>query len=234
MAAMLVNSPLAVPAAIITVKHGTHRIHAKTIHMETLQPTHGAGNQKIAYFTAAVIKNQGAPSLVLADARVFVLVEAGTVEFRQGEAVLWKVRWYPVQNDADVVLVERVHQIFKVHGISVAKSWGEKARCLISPGFFEGEFANWQQLYVGKSHGKTIVGQLMGAFTVGKWPMIFFSDAPPRSQVYLINAYGLPVGFPLGAFFHPRTVVPVVVFFDAIPGGVVGGTFEGNGKWVAA
>ncbi len=51
---------------------------------------------------------------MLAQARVFVLVERGAVEAGQGVGVAGKVRRHPVEDHADALLVQVVDEIAEV------------------------------------------------------------------------------------------------------------------------
>ena len=60
-----------------------------------VEPEEGVRGQEIAHFVAAEVEDQRAPILVLALARIGVLVEIGAVELRQAVRVLRKMRRAP-------------------------------------------------------------------------------------------------------------------------------------------
>ena len=113
-AAVFVGQPLAGLARIIQVEHGSDGIHAQAVNMKSVAPEKGVGQEEIADLVTAVIENQRAPILVRAFARVFVLVESGAVEARQGPVVPRKMRRDPIQQHADAGLMELVDQKLEI------------------------------------------------------------------------------------------------------------------------
>ena len=73
-------------ARVIEVEHRRDRIHAQTVDVILVQPEERVADQEIAHLVAAVVENQRAPILVLALARIHVLVQIGAVEFRETRA----------------------------------------------------------------------------------------------------------------------------------------------------
>ena len=108
-AAVDVGDPLAALAAVIQIEHGGHRVHPETVDVELLHPEVGGGEQEGAHLVAGIVKDHGAPVLVLALAGVGVLICRRAVELVETEAVLGEVGGYPVQNDAHARLVELVN-----------------------------------------------------------------------------------------------------------------------------
>src|SRR5579863_7053095 len=105
-----VRNPFTLPAAVVAIKHGRHRIDAQPVDMKMLQPIERAGDQKTLNFAPAEIIDVGIPVVMKSLARIEMLVERRAVE--PGEAV-WigrKVRRHPVQNDADIRGMERIDE----------------------------------------------------------------------------------------------------------------------------
>src|SRR5208337_5167088 len=97
-----------------------------------VQPEHGARHQKAAHFTAAIVKEVSLPVGVKSLARVGVLEQVRAVEESQAVGVGREVRWNPVENDANVVLVEAIDQVHEILRRAVARGGGEVAGGLVS------------------------------------------------------------------------------------------------------
>src|SRR5207237_4105495 len=108
--AELVRHPLAVRARVIEIEHRGDGIHAETVDVVLLEPEQRVREQEIADFVSSVIENQRAPVTVLALPGIDVLVEARSIEARETMRVLWKMAGDPVENDADAVLMARIHK----------------------------------------------------------------------------------------------------------------------------
>ncbi len=80
--AELVRYPLALFAAVVTVDHRGHRIDTQRINPKTLHPVQGVTHQIITDFTTTIVVDQRIPVLVIALARVAVLIEVGAVKLR--------------------------------------------------------------------------------------------------------------------------------------------------------
>ncbi len=96
LAPVLVGDPLAVPAVIIQIQHGSNRIHPDAVDVVFLQPESGGGEQEALHLRAAVVEDPGAPGGVFPLSRVGVLVAGGAVELIEAVGVLAKVGGYPV------------------------------------------------------------------------------------------------------------------------------------------
>ena len=112
--AILVGNPLAFRAGVVEVQHAGHGIHAQAVDVIHIGQEHGVGEQEGPDFVAAVVENQRAPVLVLALARIGMLVDVRAVKVRQPVPVLRKMRGHPVENDADPLLVAAVHEVLEI------------------------------------------------------------------------------------------------------------------------
>ena len=115
-AAVDIRAPLTVFSAVIQIENGGHRVHTETVHMELLDPVEGIGNQEVFHFIFAEIKDLGTPVRMLAFSGICILITAGSVKLRQSVGIFREMRRNPVKNDADLVFVEIVHQIFEISG----------------------------------------------------------------------------------------------------------------------
>ena len=120
------GSPLAGLARVVQVEHGGDGVHAQTVDVVLVQPEQGARDQEGADLVAAVVEDQRAPVLVLALARVGVLVERRAVEERQAVRVLGEMRRHPVHNHPDACLVAAVDEVHEVLGRAEAARWARK------------------------------------------------------------------------------------------------------------
>ena len=128
-----VRDPLAGFARVIEVKHRGDRVHTQAVDVIFVEPEKRVADEEIAHFVAAEIKNQRAPVLVLALARVRMLVEIRAVEFRQPMRVLWEVGWYPVHNHPDAFAVARIHKMHEFLRSAESRRGSEVPDDLITP-----------------------------------------------------------------------------------------------------
>ena len=82
--------------------------------MIDFQPEKGIGEQKLGHLGPAVIKNIGAPVLMLSLARIGMFIEMGAVKKTEAMAVSWEMRRDPVKDDTHIVPVQGIHQVFKI------------------------------------------------------------------------------------------------------------------------
>ena len=87
-AAELVRNPLPRLARVIEVEHRRHRVDAQAVDVKLLEPEERVAEEERAHLVAAVVEDQRAPVLVLALARIGVLVERRAVELREAVAIL--------------------------------------------------------------------------------------------------------------------------------------------------
>src|SRR6266403_667409 len=113
-AAVNIWNPLPGLPRIVQVKHRSAGVHAQAVDVIFVEPEKRVADEKIAHFVSAIIKNKGAPILLLALARVQVLVEIGSIKFGQGVGVLWKMRRHPIQDNADASLMTFVDEMTEI------------------------------------------------------------------------------------------------------------------------
>ena len=144
-------------------------------------------------------------------ARVGVLEQVSAVKIGQPVSVGREVRWYPVQNHADAVLVQIVHQVHEVLRRAVAGGGRKISRGLVSPRTVERMLHDGQQFHVGKIHLAYIFRQARSGLAVGQGPIALFRNPHPGTKVYFIDGNRSLQGTLPGAGFHPRLVGPLVV-----------------------
>ena len=133
MTAVLVRNPLAVFARIVAVNHRSNRVNADTVKAETFYPIQGIALQEVFYFVSAEVVNQGVPVLVVAFARVGVFVQRGTVEFGQAVIIGWKMADYPVEDNADALIVCGFNQCAQFFRRTETAGRRIQTGCLIAP-----------------------------------------------------------------------------------------------------
>ncbi len=146
-----IGNPFTGLARVVQVEHGGHRIDTQSIDMVLAQPENGAGNQEIAHLAPSIIKDVGAPFLMLALARIGVFVEMGAIEVAQAMQIFRKVARNPVEDDTDAISVEIIDEVLEVLWRTVAAGGCKVACHLIAPGGIIGIFGNRHQFDVGKA-----------------------------------------------------------------------------------
>jgi hypothetical protein len=99
--------------------------------------------------------------------RVRVFVEMRAVEVGQTVGVGREVRWHPVENDGDAVLVQVIHQVHEILRRAVARSGSEIAGGLVSPGTVEGMLHHRQEFHVSEAHAPHVFGEPRRGFAIG-------------------------------------------------------------------
>ena len=147
--------------------------------MILVEPEKRVADQEIAHFVAAKIKNQRAPILMLALARVHVFVKVGPIEFGERVRIFREMRRHPIHDHADAGLVACVDEVAKFIG-GAKTAGGRVVVCnLITPRAFERVFGNRQQLDVGITHFKHVGQQCLGELEITQMPVSFISTTTP-------------------------------------------------------
>jgi hypothetical protein len=164
-AAVLVGQP--VLARVIKVEHGRDGVHAEAVDVVLLDPEKGVGAEEGGDLGALGVEGEGAPLVVLAAARIGVLVEAGAVETREAVGVFREMRGHPVHDDAEAGAVGGIDEVAKIVGRAETRGGREKAGDLITPGAVEGMLGDGQQLKVRVAHFADVGDELVGDLAVG-------------------------------------------------------------------
>ena len=101
--------------------------------MELIHPVKRIADEEIFYLIATIVEDERAPVLMLSEAGIFVLEEAGSIEAREAMGILRKVTGHPVEYDADPFLVTAIDKVTELIGISEAARGSVVVHDLISP-----------------------------------------------------------------------------------------------------
>ena len=85
-------------------------------------------------------------------ARVRVFIAGFAVKLVETAFILREVGGYPVQDDADIVLVTGIDEVHEVLGRAVARCSCKVAADLITPGAVKRIFRKRHEFYVGVTH----------------------------------------------------------------------------------
>ena len=119
-----------------------------------------------------------------------MLEQVSAVEKRKAVAVGREVRWNPVENDADVVLVQVVHEVHEILRSAVARRRCEVAGGLISPGAIERMLHNREKLNMSEAQLGDVLCQPGRHFAVGERAVVLFRHAHPGAEVDLVHRHG--------------------------------------------
>ena len=209
LAAVHVGNPLAVLAPVVEVEHRGHGVHAQAVDVELVQPEERRGREERAHLVAAVIEDGTLPLGVEAQARVGVLVKVRAVELGQAMRILGEVRRHPVEDHADAVLVQHVHQVHEVLRRAVARRGREVAGGLVPPRAVERMLGDRHQLHVGEAQPVQVLRQRLRDAAIGG--QLALGLAAPRAQVQLVDALRGVERVLRAAIAHPVRVAPFVV-----------------------
>ncbi len=140
-----------------------------------------------------------------------MLEQVRAVEEGEPVSVGREVRWDPVENDRDVVLVQVVHEIHEILRRAIARRGSEVAGRLISPRSVERMLHDGQQFDVGESQLVHVVRQAGRDLAIGKRTVVLLRDPHPGSEVHLVDGHGRVQRVCGSAFFKKGRVVPGVV-----------------------
>src|SRR6476660_257638 len=138
-----------------------------------VEPKQRVAAQKTAHLVTAIIKDESVPVGMLTSPRIRVLVKMSSVEIAETGFIFREMRRNPVENHADPVLMEIVHEIHEVGGSSKAAGGSEIARRFVSPRTIKGMLHHGEQFHVGETCVTDIVRQQRRHFTVAEPPVIF-------------------------------------------------------------
>ena len=131
-----------------------------------LKPVDRAAQQETAHFVTAVVENVTVPVRVVTLAGVGMLEQVRSVEVRQTMLVARKVRRNPVQNDANIMLMQVVNQILEVLRRSIAAGWRKVPGCLITPRPVERMLGYRHKLDMGEPHAIEVFCELRSHLAV--------------------------------------------------------------------
>ena len=153
--------------------------------MEFFDPEHGVADKERLDLRLRIIEDECAPFLMLADTRILVLVTGRTVEAHQTFLILREMRRYPVENDRDSVLMEMIHEEFKICRCAEPAGHRIVAYDLISPGIIQRMLEDRHELYMRVPHLLTILRQILRNLTVVHEISVFMPL--PGSQMHFVD-----------------------------------------------
>ncbi len=207
--AKLIRQPLTVLLAVVQIQHGSHRIHADTVHMELLQPEQRIGDQEILYLQLAVVEDLGTPIRMLPAPWVRMLIDTSAVKTAQAMGICGKMSRHPIQDHAYTRFVQLIDQIHEILRCTVAGSRRIITGHLISPGAVKGMLRNPHQLHMGIFHLFQIFHDLLCKLSVCVKP--FFCPVIGmlhkgtdmtfiNCHRFLIHVFLIPLGHPFLIF----------------------------------
>ena len=204
--AILVGQPFARIARVVEVEHRGDGVDAQAVDVELVQPVQRVGDQKVAHLVAAEVEHQRAPFLVLATARIGMLVHRLAGEARQRPVVFRKVRRHPVEQHADVGLMAGVDKGAEIVGRAEARSRCVIARHLVAPRGVERMLGHRQQFDVGVAEILYIGNQFGDEFIPGIKTAV--GMAPPGTGMQLVDADRAMLPVEVRAGVDPAAVLP--------------------------
>ena len=186
---VLVGHIFAFIAGIVQIEHRRYSVHADTVNMIDIKEKHRAGNQETDHLGAAVIEDQRAPLRMIGLERIFMFIQACSVESRQAVLIPGKMGRDPVHDNADSLRVHDVHKIHEILRRTVTAGHGIEACHLISPGIVERILRHRHDLDVRKPHLHQVIGQFV-SHVAEVCKTVFFAFAP-RADMHLVYGHGI-------------------------------------------
>src|SRR5699024_9720091 len=171
---VLVCHPLSILSAVIQIQHRCNRIHTEPIYVVFLNPEKRVGDQEILDLISSVIKDFGTPVRILPFSGICIFISRSAVKVSQSMGLPRTMRRHPVQDDANLVFMHIIDEIFEILRCSVTGSRRIVSGHLISPGSVEGMLCDAHQLYVGIAHFLYIICESMSKLPVIVEAFVFF------------------------------------------------------------
>src|SRR5579883_1997068 len=105
--------------------------------MVDIQPEQRIGEQKITHLIAIKIEDQRTPIRLFAQARVCMLIEMGAIKVAQPILIPGEMRWHPIHQHADAMLMTIINEVHEVLRRAVTAGRREVTSDLVSPGAVE-------------------------------------------------------------------------------------------------
>ena len=157
--------------------------------MVDVQPKESAAYEKAAYLGPSIVENKTFPIGVKPYLGIRMFIQMGAVKIADSMLVGWEMRWHPIQNHTNIVLVQAIYQIHKILGGSVPACGREVSSRLVAPGAIKRMLHNRKKLHMGVPHLLDVFCQVGGEFSVGEPAVALFGQAHPRAQVDLVDGY---------------------------------------------
>src|SRR5713101_2228103 len=140
-----------------------------------------------------------------------MLEQMSAIKEGEAMAVGREVRWDPVENDRDVVLVQIVDEVHEILRRAVTRRRSEVTRGLIAPGTIERMLHDREQFDVCESELIYVVGETGRDLAISKRTVVLFGDAHPGAEVNLVDRDGCVQRVGGCALFEKGCVAPGVV-----------------------
>src|SRR5205823_4561620 len=147
--------------------------------MVHFEPEEGIAEQKTLHLMPLIIKNITPPIGMQALAVISMLIEVRAIKEAQAVLVGGKMRRDPVEDHADIMLMQIINKIHKVSWCPVALRGGKVPGDLIAPGSVEGMLHHWQKLDMSKPHVVDIVGQRRSQLAISQRTIALFGHTHP-------------------------------------------------------
>ena len=123
-----------------------------------------------------------------------MLEQVRAVEVGEAVAVGREVRRHPIENHADALLVQVVHQVHEILRRAVASGGGKIAGRLVSPRAVEGMLHDRQQFDVGEAQLVHVFRQARRHLAIGQGTVVLFRHAHPRAEVHFVDRHAARAG----------------------------------------
>ena len=108
-----------------------------------------------------------------------MFIQMGAVKIADSMLVGWEMRWHPIQNHTNILLVQAINQIHKILRGSVPAGGREISSRLVAPGAIKRMLHNWKKLHMGVPHLLDIFCQFGSEFSVGEPAIVLLGQAHP-------------------------------------------------------
>jgi hypothetical protein len=184
--AILIGNPFTLLARIIQVKHRCDRIHTQPVAVALFQPENRARYQETAHLVPAVVENITLPVWMITLAWIFMLKKMRSIKIRQSILIRREMRWYPVENYADVVLVKMINHLHEFIRISKPARRCKIPQRLVAPRTVKRMLHYRHEFNMCKSHFLYVLGQLVRKVRVAQKLGRIFNPPAPRAKVNLV------------------------------------------------
>ena len=210
-AAESVRDPLAFPARVVQIQHRRDRVDAQAVDVVLLEPEERVRQQEVPDLVPAVVEDERAPILMLALARICVLVQRSAVEPREAVLVFRKMTGHPVEDHAEPRLMTRVDEVLEILRRPEAARRREETEDLIAPRSRKWMLHHRQQLDMREAEILHVRHEAVRQLAVREEAIALLGHAAPRSEMHLVDRHRtLEPPVLLLPRAHPSGVVPLI------------------------
>ena len=157
--------------------------------------------------------------------------ERGAIEQSEAVWIVRKMGRNPIENDADIVLMQIIDQEHQILGRSVATGRGKVTGRLIAPRAVKWMLHQREKFHMGETEAMDVLGQAWRNFAIAQRAISFFRHPHPGAQVDFVDGDRTFQRAPFVTISQPLVILPFVTDVPNQRGSLRFGLMT-EGEWV--